>query len=131
MPGSSLQVKMANILVIDDDPSVRRVLVDILSGEGHNVSLASHGEEGASLLKGGEYDLVFTDLGMPGLSGWEIINAVGEHREDVQVVVMTGWPEEIITQALDSDRVQGVLTKPFKMDRLLALIGELMGKGTA
>ena len=44
---------------------------------------------------------------------------------------MTGWPEEIITQALDSDRVQGVLTKPFAMDRLLALIGELMGKGTA
>ena len=63
---------MANILVIDDDPSIRRVLIDILSGEGHSVSLATHGKEGVSLLKDGEYDLLFTDLGLPGLSGWEI-----------------------------------------------------------
>lgn len=122
---------MANILVIDDDPSIRRVLLDILSGEGHDVSLAINGEEGVSLFKDGEYDLVFTDLGMPGLSGWEVMHAVREHREDVQVVVLTGWPEEIVTQALASDTVQGVLTKPFKMDRLLARIGEFMRKGAA
>ena len=105
-------------------------MFEILTGEGHTVSLAADGEEGVSLSRDAEYDLVFTDLGMPGLSGWEVIDAIREHREDVPVVVLTGWPEQIITQALDSDRVQGVLTKPFEMSRLLALVAELMGKDT-
>ena len=122
---------MVNILVIDDDPSVRRVMFDILTREGHDVSLAAEGEEDVSLFRDAEYDLVFTDLGMPGMSGWEVIDAIREHREDVQVVVLTGWPEQIITQALDSDKVQGVLTKPFEMGGLLGLIGDLMGEGTA
>ena len=118
---------MANILVIDDDPSVRQSLFDILSSEGHHVALAQDGETGLSLLEDAEYDVVFTDLGLPGLSGREVITAVSEHRPDTYLVVLTGWPEEIIGQALDPRKVHGILSKPFDVGRLVEMtkrIGE-------
>ena len=100
---------MANILIIDDDPSVRQSLFDILSSEGHHVALAQDGETGLSLLEDAEYDAVFTDLGLPGLSG-------------TYLVVLTGWPEEIIGQALDPRKVHGILSKPFDVGRLVEMI---------
>ena len=78
-----------------------------------------------SRFREGSYDMVFTDLGMPGSSGWEVVNAIQQLSNDVPVVVMTGWPEEIIRQALDPSEVQEFLIKPFDMDSLLELVGKL------
>lgn len=117
---------MASILVIDDDPLVRRVLWDILSREGHTVSTADNGEEGIAMFERGEHDVVFTDLGLSGISGYQVITAVRAYREQARVIVLTGWSEEIITQALDPREVQGVLTKPFEADRPIDLVNEVM-----
>ena len=106
---------MANILFIEDDPLVRQTVFDILSLEGHKVTLAADGEEGLPLFKQGEYDMVFTDLGLPGLSGWKVVEAVNQHRRDVPVIVMTGWPEDIIRRAVTANEVQHVLSKPFEI----------------
>ena len=117
---------LASILVIDDDPLVRRVLWDILSHAGHTVSTAENGEEGIAMFERGEYDVVFTDLGMSGMSGYQVIRAVRACREQARVIVLTGWPEEIITQALDPQEVQGVLSKPFEADRPIDLVNEVL-----
>ena len=117
---------MASILIIDDDPLVRRVLSDILSHEGHAVSTAGDGEEGIDMFGKREYDVVFTDLGMGSMSGYQVIRAVRAQREHVRVIVLTGWPEEIITQAFHPQEVQGILSKPFDADRPIDLVDEVM-----
>ena len=121
----SRRARTVNILIIEDDPSIRGAIQSILSLNGYSVTLAENGEEGMSRFKEGTYDMVFTDLGMPGSSGWEVVSAIKHLRNDVPVVVMTGWPEEIIRQALDPNDVQEVLVKPFIMDSLLDLVGKL------
>ena len=117
---------MASILVIDDDPLVRRVLCDLLSHKGHTVRTAEGGEEGIAMFEKSVYDVVFTDLGLAGMSGYQVISAVRASSQQVRVIVLTGWPEEIITQALDPQEVQGVLSKPFDADRPTDLVDEVM-----
>ena len=117
---------MARILIIDDDPLVRSILSDILSHEGHIVSTAEDGEHGIAMFEKCEYELVFTDLGLSGMSGYQVIRAIRAYRHCVKVIVLTGWPEEIITQRLDPEDVQGVLSKPFEADRPVDLVEEVM-----
>jgi CheY-like chemotaxis protein len=74
----------------------------------------------------GEFDLVFTDLGMSGMSGYKVIRALKACREQARVIVLTGWPEEIISQALDPKEVQGILCKPFEADRPIYLVNEVL-----
>ncbi len=117
---------MASILVIDDDPMVRHVLSDILSREGHTLTAAEDGNDGLAKFEKLGHDLVFTDLGMSGMSGYQVIRAVRAHRENVRVIVLTGWPEEIIEQALDPREVDGILTKPFEAERPIALVNDVL-----
>ena len=119
---------MANILVIDDEPFVRQTLFKFLTGAGHEVSLAGDGEEGLSMFNDAQFDVVLTDLGLPGLSGREVISAINERGQKTRVIVLTGWPEEIISQGLDPQQVQGVLSKPFEPDTLLSLMGTVVGQ---
>ena len=66
------QGKEGRILVIDDEDLVRGLLADILSQNRHQVMVAKNGEEGIRLFKENKFDMVLTDLGMPGMSGWEV-----------------------------------------------------------
>ena len=111
-----------HILVIDDESIIRETMASILDLEGHRVTLAADGERGIELFTSGRYDLVLTDLGMPGLSGWEVVEALKQHRMDVPVIVVTGWGVVIDQQEIDSHRIDGVLAKPFDMKTLLHLV---------
>jgi CheY-like chemotaxis protein len=62
--------------VIDDEESVRSVLSRILTQANHQVTVADNGEEGIQLFKEREFDAVLTDLGMPGMSGWEVCRII-------------------------------------------------------
>ena len=123
--GRTVDSKRANILIIDDDPSVREAIDSMLSMNGYVVTLAESGEEGVSRFREGTYAMVLTDLGMPGSSGWDVVSSIKQLGKGVPVVVMTGWPEEIIRQALDPSEVAEFLIKPFDLDRLLDLVGKL------
>ena len=66
------EARQARILVIDDEEAVRDLLSQMLQAKGHEVVVAANGEEGIGRFKDAEFDLVFTDLGMPKISGWEV-----------------------------------------------------------
>ena len=121
--------RAADILFVEDDPLVRRAVFDILSLHGHKVTSAENGEEGLSMFKEGKYDLVFIDLGLPGMSGWKVVEEINRDRPDMPVIVMTGWPEDIIRQALHPPEVQDILSKPFEMGELLDLVWKLTDQG--
>ena len=101
----------------------------MLSLDGHQVTLAADGDEGIALFRQGDYDIVFTDLGMPGLSGWNVARALKDHRSDVPVFMVTGWGAGLDQSEIDRHGVDGVIAKPFDMEELLELVRRQMEDG--
>jgi CheY-like chemotaxis protein len=85
-PGRGLRV-----LAIDDQEIIRDLLLNMFMGMGHEVRVCGSGEEGLEALAADSYDLVLTDLGMPGMSGWEVASAVKKRSPNIPVVLITGW----------------------------------------
>ena len=81
---------MAQILVIDDERSIRNTLKDILEYEEHHVDLAEDGASGIDLFKQNKYDLVLCDIKMPEMDGVELTKAAKHLRPDIDIIVITG-----------------------------------------
>jgi signal transduction histidine kinase/CheY-like chemotaxis protein len=116
----------AKILVIDDEESVRELLRDILTDASHEVEVARDGQEGITLFAEKEFDMVFTDLGMPLMSGWEVAEKVKNINEKVPIALITGWNVSLEESELNDKRINLVIQKPFKMEQILNLVQEGM-----
>src|SRR5690349_10795645 len=88
----------ARILVVDDEVSMRDFLRICLSRAGHTVEVAKNGEEAGSTLAAGEFDVVITDLRMPGPSGLDVLQMVKDKNAATEVIVVTAYatPETAI-----------------------------------
>ena len=124
--GAQEPSRAAHILVIEDDPLLRETIANILYLGGHRVTLAGDGEEGISLFKKGDYSMVFTDLGMPGMTGWQVVEAIKGHRPNAHVVMVTGWGVAIDQSEIERYGVDGLLPKPFETETMLNLVSQLM-----
>ena len=113
------------ILVVDDEERVRELLRDILESEGYSVVPARGGREALELLAAEEFDAVFTDLGMQGMSGWELARAVRERDEHLPLAVVTGGGEAVGSIERDAARVDWVVTKPFDASQILSIAREV------
>ena len=113
------------ILLIDDDPTVRRTMADLLQEVGHTVVVAEGGAEGLAHLGQNRVDLVITDLGMPGMTGWEVARAVKLVTSHPPVVLLTGWGEHPARHSEHAGLVDRILGKPVRLDELLTTIRDL------
>lgn len=120
------EVNRANILVIEDEEMVLNILGSLLSQGGHNVFKASSGKEGLDIFYKEGIDLVFTDLGMPGMSGWEVARSVKAKDPRVPVALITGWGIQIDDENMKESGADLILNKPFKLDQVLDLVSEAM-----
>jgi CheY-like chemotaxis protein len=120
------EINRANILVIEDEEMVRVILEQLLTRSGHNVFKASSGEEGLNIFDKGGVDMVFTDLGMPGMSGWEVAKSVKAKDSGVPVVLITGWGVQIDDDEVKKSGVDLVISKPFNIDQVLNIVAEAM-----
>ncbi|MBI3914532.1 MAG: response regulator [Chloroflexi bacterium] len=114
----------ANILIIDDEPTIRDVVAKFLAFRGHRVIVAGGGAEGVARFKENAFDLVVTDLGMPGMSGWDVAREIKKVKPKVLVVLMTGWSADLDSRKVKESGVDRVVHKPFQVDDVLDLIGE-------
>lgn len=122
----------ADILFIDNEPGVRDAFTRLMALYGHRVTTAENGERGIAAFKAGRFDVVFTDLGMPGLSGWDVAREIKRLNPQALLVLVTGWPIEISAQKSKESGVDRVVTKPLDMPTVLGLIEDavvLQGKG--
>ncbi|MGH9901861.1 MAG: response regulator, partial [Pyrinomonadaceae bacterium] len=119
------QPKGTKILVVDDETAVRELLRDILESEGYETAVAAGGREALALLDASSFDAVFTDIGMPGMSGWELAHAIRERGSRVPVAAITGWGEAVGSEEQKSARVDWVITKPFTTSRIAELANEV------
>jgi signal transduction histidine kinase/ActR/RegA family two-component response regulator len=113
------------ILVVDDEDFVRELLKEILESEGCRVSLAESGTEALELFSASHFDGVFTDIGMPGMSGWELAHAIREQSEMIPIAVITGWGEAVGSNEQKAAGVDWVVAKPFTADRISELVKEI------
>ena len=123
------QGKEGRILVIDDEDLVRGLLADILSQNRHQVMVAKNGEEGIRLFKENKFDMVLTDLGMPGMSGWEVCRGIKEIDPNIPVGMITGWGAEVNLKKREEHGVDFVVSKPFDFEQILKVVVEAMGTG--
>jgi signal transduction histidine kinase/ActR/RegA family two-component response regulator len=119
------------ILVVDDEDYVRDLLRDILDREGCEVALAEDGNEAVRLFDRGEFDAVFTDVGLPGMSGWELARYVRERNEEVALAVITGWGDTVSSEEQSAARADWVVPKPFGVDRIVGLVREISRRKAA
>jgi signal transduction histidine kinase/ActR/RegA family two-component response regulator len=113
------------VLVVDDEPHVRELLSDIIEAEGCEAVACSSGDEAIVIFGAGGFDAVFTDIGMPGMNGWELSRAVRERDTDIPLAVITGWGESVGSEQQQAARVDWVVTKPFSMSRVAEILGEV------
>ena len=123
-PSLARKGREARILVIDDEESVRSVLSRILSQVNHQVTVAKDGGEGLQLFKEKEFDIVLTDLGMPGMSGWEVCRAIKEMSSRIPVGMITGWGMELDQTKKEESGLDFVISKPFDFNLILRLVDE-------
>lgn len=113
------------ILVVDDEDFVRDLLREILEAEGCRVELAASGNEALQLFEAHEFDGIFTDVGMPGMSGWELAQEIRKQSEMIPIAVITGWGEAVGSDEQKAAGVDWVVAKPFTADRICELLKEI------
>jgi signal transduction histidine kinase/CheY-like chemotaxis protein len=121
-PAAASPARTARVLVIDDDETVRQVLADMLEALGHEPAQAGDGFDGLELCATGGFDLVITDLSMPGMSGWEVAEAIGRNHPQVPVGMVTGWGERVDSQQAARHHLRFVLAKPFSVDDVMRAV---------
>jgi GAF domain-containing protein/ActR/RegA family two-component response regulator len=109
-------------LVVDDQAQVREVLRDILTVAGHQAVLESDGAEAIARFRAEPFDLVLVDLAMPGLNGFQVARAIKEHDPTVPILMITGWGVELSPEELEAHGVDRVLSKPLRLDDVLAAV---------
>ncbi|MEZ4361246.1 MAG: response regulator [Kofleriaceae bacterium] len=131
VPAESMATGSARLLVVEDSAPIRRVVSRILRRAGYEVFEAGDGVEAVARLRElRAIDLMLTDLSMPRMGGFELAEHVARELPSTQVVLMTGFSEELANVSSRAP-TWPCITKPFTPDNLLALIAERLQRRTA
>lgn len=114
------------ILVVDDDASVRELLGRVLAGEGHGARMAANGPEALAIAAGGHLDLVLLDLNLPGKSGWEVFERLSADHPLLPVIILTARSNQLFP-ALAAG-AGALLEKPVDFPRLLQAVSRLLAE---
>ena len=118
---------MAKILIIDDDRGVLATIRLLLERAGHSVAVASDGRDGIAIFESGNFDLLFLDIFMPGMDGFETMRIIHQHQPRTPIIVISGNPissgssADFLAMATRLGAVS-ILQKPFKPAALLAAV---------
>jgi CheY-like chemotaxis protein len=117
------------VLVIEDEPIVRALVVEVLGDLGYKALEAPDGPAGLEILQSKQrIDLLVTDIGLPGLNGRQVADAARAVRPDLKVLFMTGYAENAAYSRGFLERGMTMITKPFALDALEERIREMMKK---
>ena len=120
-----------DILVVDDDPGLRRLLEKRLSAAGYEVLMAANGIEGVKLARHEDPDLILLDVLMPLQDGYKACEEIKKvYRQDIPIIIFTGQPyeKELINEAYKEFGADDYLLKPLDMEELLKKVKKLIKK---
>jgi len=132
---SSVEVR-SQALVVDDELAVREVLREALEAEGCEVLTAESGEVALNIYdsRGGKIDIVFTDIGMPEMSGWELAREIRKRSKSIPLAIVSGWADAISCDARQAIKADWVVSKPFDIGTIAKIaneVGELRNAATS
>ncbi|HET7618693.1 MAG TPA: response regulator [Vicinamibacterales bacterium] len=116
------------VLVVDDEASIRDLLAKTLALAEYDVDLAPDGRTALDRLRIVPYDLLITDLKMPGVDGLTVIREARRLKADLPVIIITGFSTEASAIEAVNLGVSGYLTKPFRVPRVLAVAAKALGE---
>jgi DNA-binding response OmpR family regulator len=116
------QLRQQQILVVDDEPQIRGMVMRALHGAGYTIDSAADGQAGLSLALAGDYELVILDLVMPHTDGRQVVSYLREHRPDQAVLVLSCLSDVTTKVACLDMGASDYLTKPFSIEELLARV---------
>lgn len=111
-----------SILVLDDEENICEILREFLSRDGHEVVTARRGEDGLELLEKRPFDILITDLNMPGVSGWELARQVRRDAPETLIIMLTGWGSQVEHLNRRERIIDHILHKPIDFSRLNKII---------
>jgi nitrogen-specific signal transduction histidine kinase/BarA-like signal transduction histidine kinase len=120
----SAELMGLNILLVDDEEKVGAYVSEALTRKGHQVTYVSDALGGLSELENNPYDLMITDLVMPQMSGWEMIERAKFLRPEIYIGLMTGW--EVSDSEMEDRGIEFIIRKPFKISELMHVITQAM-----
>jgi CheY-like chemotaxis protein len=125
--GSTRAKKTKRVLAIDDDGLVRKSLEIFLKEAGYEPTVAESGEEALRILSGRHFDLLVTDIRMPGMDGLQVIQAVREYcrqmrKNPIPEIVLTAYNDEHVKQSVERLGVRNFVLKPFVADEFLRVL---------
>jgi CheY-like chemotaxis protein len=127
---------VANILIVDDDPAVQLTIRLLLERAGHHVTVAGDGHKGLVLFEGGQFDLLFLDIFMPGMDGLETMRHVRALQPAIPIIVISGrsitpdaYAEPDFLKMATKLGAVASLQKPFRADALLAAADKCLKAG--
>ena len=108
--------RLGNVMVVDDEENIRKVLSDYLSELGYSVIAANDGTDALEKFKPGAFDLIISDLLMPNIDGLELLKRIRDQDKDVIFLMITGYPSiETAVEAIKKGAYD-YITKPFHME---------------
>ena len=120
--------KMKTILVVDDEPEIRKLVAAMLTRNGYRVLTADTGENAVRLFKGNpDVELLLTDVVAPGMSGPMIADQVAALRPDIKVLFMSGYDSTQVVQRYVVEKGYSLLVKPFTMEQLEEKVRTVLG----
>ena len=127
--GKKLKSGQKNILVVDDDMSVRATFSSVLRKEGYRVTAVKNGYEAIKAIAEESFDLALVDLRMPGMDGIEVLEKIKTRRPQTRVIIFTGYGS--ITTAVEAMRkgATDYLNKPFSPHELKAGVKKALENG--
>lgn len=127
-PSSSSELGSATrLLLAEDEPDLRQIIADSLSDIGYDVVATTSATEACRALRSSEFDLVITDLLMPGGGGHEVLTSAGALPDPPPVLVMTGRIEGHLAEELLASGASAYVQKPFALDDILGAIHDVLG----
>ena len=115
------------VMVVDDETHVREVLIEALEAEGCEVVSAQSGEIALALYDQyeGKFDALFTDIGMPDMSGWELVTEIRKRSQTMPIAIISGWADAISLETKNEVKADWVVAKPFDIDRICTIAQEI------
>jgi CheY-like chemotaxis protein len=127
------ETRRFRVLLVEDNMLVAEAIASLLNDAGHQVTTAADAEEGWALLRpqGEAFDLVISDLNLPGMSGGELLETIVKHEITLPVILITGFCEEEEIAALMKLGAKALLKKPVQPRELLDFIAYYAQEGSA
>ena len=117
---------MAHILLAEDDESLRKFLAQALVKAGHDVIDFGDGDEAWACLKGDRFDLLLTDIVMPGMDGIELAKRAAEMNATLKIMFITGFAAVALHPSSNAPKQAKVLSKPFHLREIVAEVDRMI-----